>query len=134
METCSIRSMHGICNAMCKGINSKANIFLNSNAKIFPNKRGVPEKGNPQRDSPIKNFHPKSLCVSLPHTRLNLQPKKIHELKILDPKKYVGPPVTFILEYPPWGLLTRQNGVENRDKAYLIRIIQYQMIPILSQY
>ena len=29
---------------------------------------------------------------------VNLQPKKIQELKILDPKKYVGPPVTFIPE------------------------------------
>ena len=38
------------------------------------------------------------------NTRLNLQPKKIQELKILDPKKYVGPrpPVTFIPEYPTW--------------------------------
>ena len=26
------------------------------------------------------------------NTRLNLQPKKIQELKIIDPKKYVGPP------------------------------------------
>ena len=26
------------------------------------------------------------------NTRLNLQPQKIQELKILDPKKYIGPP------------------------------------------
>ena len=32
------------------------------------------------------------------NTQLNPQPKKIQELKILDPKKYVGPPVTFIPE------------------------------------
>ena len=37
------------------------------------------------------------------NTRLNLQPKKIQELKVLVPKKYVGPPVTFIPEYSPWG-------------------------------
>ena len=37
------------------------------------------------------------------NTRRFFRPKKIQELKILDPKKYVGPPVTFIPEYPLWG-------------------------------
>ena len=32
------------------------------------------------------------------NTRRFFRPKKIQELKMFDPKKYVGPPVTFILE------------------------------------
>ena len=43
-------------------------------------------------------------------TRLNLQPKKIQELKTLDPKKYVGPPPPLppsrlYLSNPPGGFV-----------------------------
>ena len=51
------------------------------------------------------------------NTRLNLQPKKIQELKILDPKKYVGPPRHVYTRVPPWGggecLLSRKSMQTN---------------------
>ena len=41
------------------------------------------------------------------NTRLNLQPPKIQELKILDPKKYVGTPPSRLYPSTPPGIVVQ---------------------------
>ena len=66
---------------------------------------------------PGGNLNPKNyvqIFQTQKNTRLNLQPKKIQELKILDPKDTLDPPhppppppVTFIPAYPTWGFFNQ---------------------------
>ena len=63
------------------------------------------------------------------NTRLNLQPKKIQELKILDPKKYVGPPRHVYTQVPKilGGWVTDyENGKErtmNQEEIPFINVL-----------
>ena len=69
------------------------------------------------------------------NTRLNLQPKKIQELKILDPKKYVGPSPSRLYPSTPPGAIQSMKSINEKRKGrqretskQYVRLVSYQFI------